>query len=127
MITKSMTLNTFRLYKVDQSNKTQLKNAADTDGGMYDVIVDGVTLGFTHGFNIHFKTITPPANVNVVMVAPKGPGHTVRFEYEKGGGVPCLLAIHQDATSASGGDKAFDIAMAWAIGMSHGPRQTGKR
>ena len=81
---------------------------------------DGVTLGFTHGFNIHFKTITPPANVNVVMVAPKGPGHTVRFEYEKGGGVPCLLAIHQDATSASGGDKAFDIAMAWAIGVGGG-------
>ncbi|MCC6581641.1 MAG: ketol-acid reductoisomerase [Phycisphaeraceae bacterium] len=72
----------------------------------------GATLGFTHGFNIHFKTITPPKGVDVIMVAPKGPGHTVRSEYERGGGVPCLLAIHQDACG-----KAFDIAMAWAIGI----------
>ena len=52
----------------------------------------GQTLGFTHGFNIHFKTIVPPKNVNVIMVAPKGPGHLVRSEFEKGGGVPCLMA-----------------------------------
>ena len=75
----------------------------------------GATLGATHGFNIHFKTITPPKNINVVMVAPKGPGHTVRSEFERGGGVPCLLAVHQDAS----GD-AFDIAMAWAIGVGGG-------
>ncbi len=75
----------------------------------------GATLGFTHGFNVHFKTIVPPENVNVVMVAPKGPGHTVRSEFERGGGVPCLLAVHQDTDG-----KAFDIAMAWAIGVGGG-------
>ena len=73
------------------------------------------TLLFTHGFNIHFKTITPPADVNVVMVAPKGPGHTVRWEYERGGGVPTLMAVHQDAT----GD-AKDQALAYAIGNGGG-------
>lgn len=75
----------------------------------------GATLGCTHGFNIHFKTITPGKDVNVIMVAPKGPGHTVRWEYERGGGVPCLLAVHQDATG-----NAFDLAMAWAIGVGGG-------
>lgn len=75
----------------------------------------GAALGATHGFNIHFKTIVPPANVDVIMVAPKGPGHTVRSEFERGGGVPCLLAIHQDASG-----KAFDLAMAWAIGVGGG-------
>ena len=72
----------------------------------------GQTLGFTHGFNIHFKTIVPPKNVNVIMVAPKGPGHLVRSEYQKGGGVPCLLAVHQDATRS-----AKKIGLAWAKGM----------
>ncbi len=72
----------------------------------------GQTLCFTHGFNIHFKTITPPADVNVIMVAPKGPGHLVRSEYQRGGGVPCLIAVHQDATG-----HAQDIAMAWAIAI----------
>lgn len=76
---------------------------------------EGATLGCTHGFNVHFKTIDPPANVNVIMVAPKGPGHTVRSEFERGGGVPCLMAVHQDAT----GD-ATDIALAWAIGVGGG-------
>lgn len=72
----------------------------------------GQTLCFTHGFNIHFKTIVPPKDVNVIMVAPKGPGHLVRSEYQRGGGVPCLIAVHQDAT----GD-AQQIAMAWAIAI----------
>ena len=76
---------------------------------------EGSTLGCTHGFNIHFKTIDPPTNVNVIMVAPKGPGHTVRSEFERGGGVPCLMAVHQDATG-----EASDIAMAWAIGVGGG-------
>lgn len=75
----------------------------------------GATFGATHGFNVHFKTITVPEGVNVVMVAPKGPGHTVRTEFEAGGGVPCLLAVHHDATGS-----AFDIAMAWAIGVGGG-------
>jgi len=72
----------------------------------------GQTLGFTHGFNIHFKTIVPPKDVNVIMVAPKGPGHLVRSEFEKGGGVPCLMAIQQDATKS-----AKKIALAWARGV----------
>ncbi len=72
----------------------------------------GKTLGFCHGFNIHFRYIVPPKDVNVVMIAPKGPGHLVRSEYEKGGGVPCLVAVEQDAT----GD-AKDIALAWANGI----------
>lgn len=75
----------------------------------------GVVLGCTHGFNIHFKTIAPPTDVDVVMVAPKGPGHTVRSEFRDGGGVPCLLAVHQDASG-----HAFDTAMAWAIGIGGG-------
>jgi ketol-acid reductoisomerase len=72
----------------------------------------GKTLGFTHGFNIHFKTITPPKDVDVIMVAPKGPGHLVRSEFEKGGGVPCLLAVHQNASG-----HARDTALAWAAGV----------
>lgn len=72
----------------------------------------GQTLGFCHGFNIHFKYIVPPKDVNVVMIAPKGPGHLVRSEFEKGGGVPCLIAVQQDAT----GD-AKKIALAWANGI----------
>jgi ketol-acid reductoisomerase len=75
-------------------------------------LVAGQTLGFCHGFNIHFKYIVPPKNVNVVMIAPKGPGHLVRSEFEKGGGVPNLIAIQQDAT----GD-AKKIALAWANGI----------
>jgi ketol-acid reductoisomerase len=72
----------------------------------------GKTLGATHGFNIHFKTIVPPKDVNVIMVAPKGPGHLLRSEFEKGGGVPSLLAIHQDATGT-----AKQIGLAWARGI----------
>jgi ketol-acid reductoisomerase len=72
----------------------------------------GQTLGFCHGFNIHFKYIVPPAGVNVVMIAPKGPGHLVRSEYEKGGGVPCLIAVEKDET----GD-AKQVALAWANGI----------
>jgi ketol-acid reductoisomerase len=72
----------------------------------------GQTLGFCHGFNIHFKYILPPKNVNVVMIAPKGPGHLVRSEFEKGGGVANLIAIQQDATG-----NAKDIALAWAHGI----------
>ena len=75
-------------------------------------LVAGQTLGFCHGFNIHFKYIIPPKDVNVVMIAPKGPGHLVRSEFEKGGGVPNLIAVQQDAT----GD-AKQIALAWSKGI----------
>jgi len=69
----------------------------------------GKTLGFSHGFNIHFKQIVPPENVDVIMVAPKGPGHTVRGEFVDGEGVPCLFAVEQDASGS-----ARDVAMAYA-------------
>jgi ketol-acid reductoisomerase len=75
-------------------------------------LVAGQTLGFCHGFNIHFKYIVPPKDINVVMIAPKGPGHLVRSEFEKGGGVPNLVAVQQDAT----GD-ATRLALAWANGI----------
>ncbi|MFV0464947.1 MAG: ketol-acid reductoisomerase [Lachnospiraceae bacterium] len=73
---------------------------------------DGNMLMFAHGFNVHFGAITPPANVDVTMIAPKGPGHTVRSEYQLGKGVPCLIAVHQDATG-----KAVDKALAYALGI----------
>lgn len=75
-------------------------------------LCEGKTLAFAHGFNIHFGCIRPPKDVNVVMIAPKGPGHTVRSEYQAGKGVPCLVAVEQDAT----GD-ALDIALAYALGI----------
>jgi ketol-acid reductoisomerase len=73
----------------------------------------GVYLGFAHGFNIHFGQIVPPHDVNVFMVAPKGPGHLVRSEYLKGSGVPCLIAIHQDPSKDT---KKIALAYASAIG-----------
>lgn len=73
----------------------------------------GKYLAFAHGFSIHFKKIVPPADVNVFMVAPKGPGHLVRSEYTKGRGVPCLLAVHQDVT---GDAKEIGLSYAAAIG-----------
>jgi ketol-acid reductoisomerase len=76
------------------------------------VLRPGLTVLFAHGFNIHFKTITPPADVDVIMVAPKGPGHLVRRLYEQGAGVPALIAIAQDASG-----KATATALAWASGI----------
>ncbi|OON99790.1 MAG: ketol-acid reductoisomerase [Epulopiscium sp. Nele67-Bin004] len=76
------------------------------------VLKAGKTLAFAHGFNIHYGQIQPPTDVNVIMIAPKGPGHTVRSQYEEGKGVPCLIAVYQDAT----GD-AKDIALAYADGI----------
>ncbi len=75
-------------------------------------LTEGKTLAFAHGFNIHFGCIKPPKNVNVIMIAPKGPGHTVRSEYLVGKGVPCLIAVEQDAT----GD-AWDLGLAYALGI----------
>jgi ketol-acid reductoisomerase len=72
----------------------------------------GKTLIWSHGFNIHFGIIKPPKDVNVIMIAPKGPGHLVRSEFTKGGGVPCLIAIQQDATGT-----ARQIALAHARGV----------
>ena len=76
---------------------------------------DGAALLFAHGLNIHFNLIEPRKDLDILMVAPKGPGHTVRGEYKRGAGVPCLIAIHQDATG-----NAQDIALSYASGIGGG-------
>ena len=73
---------------------------------------EGNTLVFAHGFNIHYKQIEPPTNIDVIMVAPKGPGHLVRRVFQDGKGVPCLIAIEQDFTRT-----ALETALAWAKGI----------
>ncbi|MBQ8476815.1 ketol-acid reductoisomerase [bacterium] len=75
-------------------------------------LTSGKTLAFAHGFNIHFNLIEPPKDVDVIMIAPKGPGHTVRCEYVEGKGVPCLIAIAQDATG-----NALQNGLAYAAGI----------
>ena len=75
-------------------------------------LTEGMTIAFAHGFNIHYKQIIPPKNVDVVMIAPKGPGHTVRSQYQEGKGVPCLVAIEQDYSG-----KALEKALAYAAGI----------
>jgi ketol-acid reductoisomerase len=76
---------------------------------------DGAALAFAHGFNIHFRLIEPRQDLDVFMIAPKGPGHLVRAEYERGAGVPCLVAIHQDA---SGG--TLDVALSYGAAIGGG-------
>ena len=75
-------------------------------------LTEGKSLLFAHGFNIHYGQIIPPTFVDVFMVAPKGPGHTVRSQYQEGKGVPCLIAVHQDASG-----KAKDYGLAYAAGI----------
>ena len=89
----------------------------DKQKAMYESDIEpnlkkGMALAFGHGFNIHFGQIVPPTDVDVFMVAPKGPGHLVRRTYEQGAGVPCLMAIHQDVTK-----NARKIALAYAKGI----------
>ncbi|MBK8768881.1 MAG: ketol-acid reductoisomerase [Rhizobiales bacterium] len=78
-------------------------------------IRDGAAIAFAHGLNVHFNLIEPKKTIDVIMIAPKGPGHTVRGEYQKGGGVPCLIAIHNDASG-----NAHDIALSYACGVGGG-------
>ena len=80
-----------------------------------DNLKKGAALAFAHGLNIHFNLIEPRADLDVYMIAPKGPGHTVRGEFVKGGGVPCLIAVHQDATG-----NAKEIALSYASGVGGG-------
>jgi len=75
----------------------------------------GAALAFAHGLNVHFNLIEPRKDIDVFMVAPKGPGHTVRGEYVKGGGVPCLIAVHQDASG-----NAHDVGLSYACGVGGG-------
>lgn len=90
----------------DEVQKTVYKNEIEPN------LQEGNTLAFAHGFNIHFGQVVPPANVDVVMVAPKGPGHLVRRTYEQGQGVPALFAVYQDASG-----KARDRALSYAKGI----------
>ena len=75
----------------------------------------GAALAFAHGLNVHFQLIEPRADIDVFMIAPKGPGHTVRSEYVRGGGVPCLIAIHQDSSG-----NAHDVALSYASAIGGG-------
>jgi len=77
-----------------------------------EYLTEGKALGFSHGFNIHYETILPPKNVDVIMIAPKSPGKRLRQMYVEGSGVPALLAVEQDYTG-----KAREIALAWAKGI----------
>ena len=78
-------------------------------------IRDGAAIAFAHGLNVHFGLIEPKASLDVVMIAPKGPGHTVRGEYQKGGGVPCLVAVDKNASG-----NALDLALSYACGVGGG-------
>ncbi len=91
------------------------KQAEVWESDIADGIAPGNLLLFAHGFAIHFEQIVPPAGVDVGMVAPKGPGHLVRRQYEEGNGVPCLMAVHQDATG-----NAHDLVLAYAAGIGGG-------
>ena len=82
---------------------------------IHDNMRPGAALAFAHGLNVHFNLIEPRSDIDVFMVAPKGPGHTVRGEYVKGGGVPCLIAVHQDASG-----NAHDVGLSYACGVGGG-------
>ena len=82
---------------------------------LHDNMKEGAALLFAHGLNIHFNLIEPRADIDVLMIAPKGPGHTVRSEYVRGGGVPCLVAIHQDSSG-----NAHDLGLSYASAIGGG-------
>ncbi|NMA38161.1 MAG: ketol-acid reductoisomerase [Papillibacter sp.] len=111
----------FEVYNADEAvKKADLVMMLVNDEKMAKIYADmvapnlrsGMTLCFAHGFNIHYKQIVPPQDVNVIMIAPKGPGHTVRSQFQEGKGVPNLIAVYQDATG-----NAKDIALAYAMGI----------
>ena len=91
------------------------KQADMYEKDIFPNLSEGKALAFAHGFNIHFQRIVPPANIDVFMIAPKGPGHTVRSEYQIGRGVPCLYAVYQDYTG-----NCRDIAFAYGHGIGGG-------
>jgi ketol-acid reductoisomerase len=102
---------------VKTSNVIMILLPDQTQKEVYDAEIapyleEGDTLAFGHGFNIHYKSIVPPENVNVMMIAPKSPGHLVRRTYSQGNGVPCLIAVHQDYSG-----NTRDLALAWAKGI----------
>ena len=111
----------FKVYTAAEAAKLadiiKILNNDEKQANMYKKDIEpnleaGNMLMFAHGFAIHFGQIIPPADVDVTMIAPKGPGHTVRSEYQAGKGVPCLIAVEQDATG-----NAKDLALAYALGI----------
>ncbi|MCG3137674.1 MAG: Ketol-acid reductoisomerase (NADP(+)) [Phycisphaerae bacterium] len=88
------------------------QSAPEVFRDLADLLRPGQVLGFIHGFNIHYRTITPPDYCDVIMVAPKGPGAQLREQFVAGGGLACLVAVHQDASS-----QAWLLASAWAAGI----------
>lgn len=82
------------------------------EGGIKENLTAGKYLAFAHGFNIHYGQIVPPEDVNVFMIAPKGPGHTVRSQFQEGKGVPCLVTVYQDPSG-----NTMDVALAYAKGL----------
>lgn len=103
---------------VEEANLIMILTPDETQAATYEAEIAphlqaGDTLAFAHGFNIHFGYITPPEDVDVIMIAPKGPGHLVRRVYTEGFGVPCLICVHQDA---SGQAKEVALSYAWGIG-----------
>ncbi|HOT95139.1 MAG TPA: ketol-acid reductoisomerase [Methanoregulaceae archaeon] len=114
----------FEVFPVDEAVRradiVQVLLPDETQGAVYRAeirphLADGKVLMFSHGFNIHFGQIVPPPTVDVIMVAPKGPGHMVRRTFEEGKGVPALIAVHQDAT---GNAKAIALGYAKGIGAT---------
>ena len=85
---------------------------------LHDNMKKGAALVFAHGLNVHFNLLDPRADLDVLMIAPKGPGHTVRSEYQRGGGVPCLIAIHKDASG-----NAHDLGLSYASADRRRPRR----
>jgi ketol-acid reductoisomerase len=106
------TAEAVRLADVIMVGIPDTKQAAAYQRDIAPNLAKGKTLLFTHGFSIHFKTVVPPPDVNVIMVAPKGPGHIVRRQFTEGKGVPSLIAVYQDP-----GRNAKKIALAWAKGI----------
>ena len=111
----------FQVYPVAEATKLAdiimilINDEAQADMYKKDIapnLTSGKAIAFAHGFNIRFQQIQPPADVDVFMAAPKGPGHTVRSQYVAGKGVPCLIAVEQNATG-----KAYDIALAYIAGI----------
>jgi ketol-acid reductoisomerase len=111
------------LSTADAAKRADLVMILTPDEGQADLwqtdlkpnLREGASLAFAHGLNIHFKLIEPRPDLDVFMIAPKGPGHTVRSEYLRGGGVPCLVAIHQNASG-----NAHDIALSYASAIGGG-------
>ncbi|MBM4170249.1 MAG: ketol-acid reductoisomerase [Ignavibacteria bacterium] len=98
--------NVIMILLPDQNQKSVYENEINPN------LKEGDTLAFGHGFNIHYKQIVPPSNVNVMMIAPKSPGHLVRRTFQQGSGTPCLIAVYQNP---SGNTK--ELALAWAKGI----------